>query len=494
MDDNITTFLAFTAIEDTAVAKQFLELSGDNVEYAVQLFLESGSSAAANDADLAQRLRQEAYQDDVREADANVHRRETLQDSFGFGSFGNPIASTDAIFGPARAGVFNQRFEDLDDEGEDDEDYEDEEMDYDEYYNNNAALDDIEETGALDAANLVVLEVDLDSDGDLPTFTRGSYSGSVNGAPRLSRGARGGVEHLSELSLTQRRLAELFKPPFDVMSRISLDAAKMKGREQEKWILVNIQDNTEFQCQVLNRDFWYNAEVKHVVSRNFIFLQYQVDSQWGEMFCNFYHVDAYPYICILDPMTGERVRLWPCGVVPDIADWVSDVELFLEKFSFESGAQNPAVHHEVLFDPDVMSEEQQIEYALRQSIAKDHENKDGTEEKRKASEKANNDPFSRISAQDHIEPSGDTVTRIQVRFPTGKRLIHKFDYENDQVVKIYQWLKHIFTQNDESVYGIGLEDIFQISSVGNSNLLIECLTESIGAAELKNASLLVEKC
>ncbi|RKP29839.1 hypothetical protein METBISCDRAFT_17674 [Metschnikowia bicuspidata] len=467
MDNNIATFLAFTATEDPAVAKQFLELSGDNVEYAVQLFIESDSNSnAATDEALAQRLQLKAYQDtNVREADTTVHRHETLEDSFGaFGGLGalyrNQMATLNAMFGRGRTGVFNQRVEELEDSGDDmydDEDNDDDEIDYGDEQPEADDYDDVEE---------------VDSTGN-----------------SLPRRARSREEQLSGLSLTQRRLADLFKPPFDIMSRVSLDEAKVLARGEEKWILVNIQDNSEFQCQVLNRDFWLNSGVKSAVRRNFKFLQYQVDSTWGEMFCNFYHVDSYPYICILDPMTCERVRQWPSGKVPDTVDWLTDVELFLEKFLLGSGAQNPIVEHEVRFDPDSMSEEQQIEYALRQSIANDPSQ--GLQKTPEPDVPA--DPFDSIITQDHIEPSSGTVTRIQVRFSTGKRLVHKFDFENDKVVRIYEWLKHVFSQNEESIYGIGPDDRFQISTAG-ADSLIKSLQKSVGEAGLKNASVLVEKC
>ncbi|WPK24869.1 hypothetical protein PUMCH_002164 [Australozyma saopauloensis] len=495
MDDNIATFLAFTATEDTAVAKQFLELSGNNVEYAVQLFMESGTTNSSHDADLAQRLQQEAYQDNVREADTNVHRHETLQDSFGsFASpFTNPMTAANAIFGRGRTGVFNQRFEELDDEDEDedpynDDDYDNDEIDYDDEPQEIDDGSEIEEIDGHISTNPIVVEIDLDSDEQSSSLARNTGGSS---AP-VSRRARRREDHLLELNLTQRRLADLFKPPFDIMSRISLDDAKIIGRRDKKWILVNIQDQSEFQCQVLNRDFWSNADVKHMVKENFVFLQYQVDSPWGEMFSNFYHVTEYPYICILDPLTGERVRQWPSGLVPDVTDWLSDVELFLEKFSLGSGAQNPHAEHEVRFDPDAMSEEQQLEYALRQSVANEESQTQTIEAQEKEEEEQ--DPFKSIQSIDHEEPSGGSITRVQVRFPTGKRLVHKFDLETDKVLNLYQWLKFVLSQDDGSTFGIGPDDIFQLSCVGRSNPLIESLEDSIGQAGLKNASVLVEKC
>lgn len=469
MDDDIATFLAFTGSEDAAAAKQFLEIAGNNVEYAVQLFMENGNQPQVRsnqDEEFAQQLQQQAYQENVREADANVHRHETLLDLFP--TYGQmPMARETDMFGGGRVGIFNQRFDMDDDEDEfvEDQDYEDEpqieDLDDD--------LDDI---------------MQIDETGEPVRQTR---------RVRLER------NRLLELTFTQRRLAELFKPPFDLIERISLDTAKLRGRSEKKWILINIQNQAEFPCQMLNRDFWSNAEVKRKVKENFIFLQYQHDSVNGENYLNFYSVDEFPHISILDPMTGERVHKWKDGQVPDVEDWLSDVEMFLEKFSLQPSASNPMVKHEVKFDPDAMSEEQQIEFAMKQSIAAsgaDANNAisldDDEEELEPEVPEVQSDPFEAIKPQDHTEPAGGSVTRIQFRFPSGKRLIHKFDFENDSVGQIYQWLKFVLQESGESEYGIGPDDRFTMSSVGKGKLL-DLVDEKIGAAGLKNASILLEK-
>lgn len=456
MDNEIATFLAFTATEDAAVAKQYLEISGNNVEYAVQLFLESGSAPQpANDEEVAQRLQQEAYEDNgVREADANVHRHETLLDSFP--SYQPQVDTDTAMFGTGRVGVFNQRFGPYGDDALDD-DYEDEPRIVD--------LDDLDDDDVME----------LDDDGE---------------PVRPTRRVRLQTSRMSELTSTQRRLARLFKPPFDLIERTDLDGAKIKGRLEQKWILVNIQDQSEFQCQVLNRDFWSNTDVKRVVLQDFVFLQYQRDSPNGTSYLNFYSIDAYPHISILDPMTGERVKTWTDGTVPPVDEWITDVELFLEKFSLRPGSTNPLVQHEVRFDPDAMTEEQQIEYALKQSrggadepIAVDDDEPEPP---------ATQDAFESIQPVDHDEPTSGSVTRIQVRFPNGKRLVHKFDFESSQVLQIYQWLKYVIANADASVYGVAPGERFSISCVGKPKLL-DILDQSIGDAGLKNASILLEK-
>lgn len=459
MDNDIATFLAFTGTEDAATAKQFLEVSGNNVEYAVQLFMESGNNKQA-DEEMAQKLQEEAYQDQVRDADATVHRHETLLDSFP-----QQIPSREVdIYGTGRVGIFNQRF-----------DMEDSNSSYDRA----TPFEESEEEYSDE-----VMELD---DDDLVRPTR---------RIQLER------NRMSELTSTQKRLAELFKPPFDLIDRISLDQAKIKGRSELKWILVNIQNQAEFVCQMLNRDFWANADVKRAVKADFIFLQYQHDSVNGANYSNFYSVDSFPHIAILDPMTGERVYKWKDGEVPVVEDWLSDVALFLEKFSLQPNANNPMVHHEVRFDPDAMSEEQQIEFAMRQSVQSgaDPSNAisvDSDEEPLDVHETQNQqsltqqeqNPFDKIKPMEHTEPTSGSVTRIQFRFPGGKRLIHKFDCDSDTVGRIYLWLKHVLSTDDS--YGIAAGDTFTMSSVGTGKLLD--MDQTVGEAGLKNATVLLEK-
>ena len=475
MDDNIATFLAFTATEDPAVAKQFLDISGGNLEYAVQLFMESGShqpppQAASNDEEMAQRLQLQAYQDnDIREADANIHRHETLLDSFP--TYDSGLENANAIFGSGRIGIFNQRFHEED-----------------------AYSDQIDEEFSGDSdANHGIIELNLEDDDDeiIELDLEEERSDRPNRRTRAQR------DRLNELSSTQRRLAELFKPPFELIMRTSLDGARQQGKEERKWILVNIQDQSEFQCQVLNRDFWTDSSVRDIVRSEFIFLQYQNDSPHGQNYQNFYSVTAYPHISILDPMTGERVYTWSDGVVPSVDEWVSDVTLFLEKFSLLPGSRNPVVKHESRIDPDAMTEEQQIAYALQQSIGNNTEapasSSSGSSSQLEdlSPDEVSLDPFSAISPRPHTEPISGPLTRVQVRFPNGKRLIHKFNPELDTVSTIYSWLKFVLSEAEESAYGIGNEG-FTISCTGKAKLL-ECLNQTIKEAGLSNASILLEK-
>jgi hypothetical protein len=104
-----------------------------------------------------------------------------------------------------------------------------------------------------------------------------------------------------------KRLADLFRPPFDIMFRGAFEEARAAAREQSKWLLVNVQDPTEFACQVLNRDLWSDSFVKDIVRESFVFLQYGNESSEGKRYLTLYPVKHYPYVAIIDSRTGKRL-------------------------------------------------------------------------------------------------------------------------------------------------------------------------------------------
>ncbi len=63
------------------------------------------------------------------------------------------------------------------------------------------------------------------------------------------------------------------------MAHLSWDEARDQGKEEKKWILVNLQNMSDFNCQALNRDLWKDEAIRDLVKENFIFLQHDKDSQ-----------------------------------------------------------------------------------------------------------------------------------------------------------------------------------------------------------------------
>lgn len=141
-----------------------------------------------------------------------------------------------------------------------------------------------------------------------------------------------------------RTLEDLFRPPLDLIFTGPMDAAKDEGTRANKWLLVNIQNTEEFACQVLNRDVWSNAAVKSIISEHFIFWQVYHTSREGQRYMQFYGVNSFPYVAILDPRTGECLQTWTSRADSNLlCEWLTD---FLQDHSRPNPSQQPQQQHQ----------------------------------------------------------------------------------------------------------------------------------------------------
>lgn len=314
------------------------------------------------------------------------------------------------------------------------------------------------------------------------------------------------------------RLAELFRPPFELMTRIPWEDAREQGKEEQKWILVNVQDPSIFDCQSLNRDIWKDEGVKDTVKENFIFMQYDKDDPRGNQYIQYYFPlkdsqAAYPHIAIVDPRTGEQVKVWSGPPVPKAPDFMMQLHEFLDRYSLNASAKNPVAKRKpekpVAVDVDRLTEEEMLNLALQNSLAngetgpREHDPDDLTKSigdlskgKGKDIEVGSADtngtvseapvtsPFAAISSTNpHTEPANNpaTTTRIQFRH-SGGRIIRRFDV-SDPVRRIFEWLKAEPIQDKEG------KD-FELKSMGKD--LIEDLDSTVADAGLKNGTVMVE--
>ncbi|KPI45565.1 UBX domain-containing protein 5 [Cyphellophora attinorum] len=316
----------------------------------------------------------------------------------------------------------------------------------------------------------------------------------------------------SEQSAHSNMLARLFQPPWDLMYGGSWEEARDEGKEQKKWILINIQDGSIFDCQALNRDLWKNDQVTETIKENFIFIQYSKDDPRADQYNSFYfqdhqNPDQYPHVAIVDPRTGEQIKLWS-RKIPTPAEFLMQLHEFLDRYSLDNNARNPVAKRKSETPKqksfDEMTEDEQLEHALQASMAAGAAEQPPTREdpddltrsvgdlrkpedpmdveENGSAEKAAT-PFSLIpSDRPHTEPAaGPGVTRVQIRH-SGGRIVRRFA-ENDPVQTIYEYLKA------EPVEGkAGLE--FELISM-NKNLM-EQRGETIESAGLKNGTVMVE--
>jgi hypothetical protein len=328
----------------------------------------------------------------------------------------------------------------------------------------------------------------------------------------------------SEANSKAAKLAELFRPPFELMSRLPWDDAREQGKEDEKWIIVNIQDPSIFDCQALNRDIWKNEGVKETVKENFIFMQYSKDDPRGSQYIQYYFPlrdseAAYPHIAIVDPRTGEQVKVWSGPPVPKAGDFLMQLHEFLDRYSLNAAVRNPVARRKpeksASLDVDRLTEEQMLDLALQNSLAnggntgpKDLDPDDLTKSigdlkeikgKGKGKEATGSamdtdddtssgqsaeTPFSLIASdKPHSEPPNDpaSTTRIQFKHSSG-RVIRRFN-TSSPVRGLYEWLK---ADPIDGKAGIP----FELKSMGKD--LIESLDSNIADAGLKNGTVMIE--
>ncbi|KAL2828773.1 hypothetical protein BDW59DRAFT_143008 [Aspergillus cavernicola] len=338
----------------------------------------------------------------------------------------------------------------------------------------------------------------------------------VSHRERLSA-ATGGA---SDASSKSNLLAELFRPPFEVMSRLPWDLAREEGREHEKWLLVNIQDPSIFDCQLLNRDLWRDQGVRDTIREHFIFLQYTKEDPRAAPYIQYYFQasdvsDNYPHIAIVDPRTGEQMKTWSGPPVVKPPEFLIQIHEFLDRYSLKHNVRNPVAKRKPETKEksiDAMTEEEMMEMAMRNSLgaeaaqsrrmedpddltrisgdvkgkgkAVDEDDVSMGETNESGTVEVEASVFSSISGDlSHTEPPADpaTTTRIQFRHPTG-RIIRRFAL-NDPVRRIYEWLKADPPLPDKA----GVE--FELNSMGRN--LIEVLDISVESAGLKNGTVMI---
>jgi hypothetical protein len=255
-----------------------------------------------------------------------------------------------------------------------------------------------------------------------------------------------------------------------------------------------------------------------LLKEHFIFLQYEKGDVRSQEYVNFYFgqgfedTNNYPYVSIIDPRTGEQVKLWTGMPFPTAAEFHSDLVEFLDRYSLAANSKNPVPKTKPktkTVDYGRMTEEEMLEMALKNSLeANGSPSKPSVQDpdeltksipdmgkgKGKAGEDTTEDftpsppsdsPFTQISSGNpHIEPENNptTATRIQFRHPAG-RVIRRFTI-SDPVRRIYEWLKSEPLEGKEGVQ-------FELKAQPGGDL-IEKLDMTIEQAGLKQGTVMIE--
>ena len=313
------------------------------------------------------------------------------------------------------------------------------------------------------------------------------------------------------------------------MAPLAWDDARDQGKEDKKWIMVNLQDMSDFNCQALNRDVWKDGPIKDLVKHNFIFLQYDKTDRAADQYISFYFPNQthenpanYPHVSIIDPRTGEQVKVWSGTPFPTALEFHAQLAEFLDRYSLEAHAKNPVLktkQPKQVVDVDRMTEEEMLEMALRNSLENggngsssapkvvDPDALTRPTDSAKGKERADQEPaqavapepepepeapakeeslFAQIASdRPHVEPAADpaTTTRVQIRNPP-QRIVRRFRLD-EPVRRIYEWLKAEPLEGKE-----GLE--FELKSMPGGVNLLDVIDQTIKEAGLANGTVMVE--
>lgn len=304
---------------------------------------------------------------------------------------------------------------------------------------------------------------------------------------------RGGF---GEEGLTSRSsLTSMFRPPLRLLYRGTFSSAMKAAKEQGKWLLVNIQDETVFTSHMLNRDTWSDDIVQNVVESGFVFWQNYWSNEPTRKYISLYPLqrEELPHIAIIDPRSGQRLAQWTGFLSPqDLTEKLSD---FCDQHPIPEGhastaAPTPAEqqHHNPFPSGEGISEDAQLAAAIAASLEENsgasnevinvdesEEGKDETHEEEEETKEEELDP----------EPAAGTagVTRIQIRAPDGKRLIRRF-LKTEPVSHIWTFIRQEIPESRRANFEVR-------TAIPPAN--IDYSTETtIEEAKLANASLLIQ--
>ena len=328
-DENITQFLAFTGSSDTDTARSYLEMSGGSVETAVGLWLEhnggGGSGGGVEAAAAAAAAAAPAGGGSFHDADAvrapDRTRTEALLGPAGGGhgamaaamAAGGMFAAGAGSISGAEAAMMSAFAAASDDDDDD----------YMEYAGGGEGSGSGSRSGPVSAAAFDAREA-VNEAAAAAAAGGGGGGGGAGGGSSGNGGSNGGdAIAAGDHSTTNGEgsvgaapasaggratsLADMFAPPTNLIyaGPGGFQGARQAARDSRRWLLVNIQSDSDFACHALNRDVWRDELVENLVRDGFIFWQAVDTTSEGSTYSERYRVGGYPHVAIIDPRTAR---------------------------------------------------------------------------------------------------------------------------------------------------------------------------------------------
>eukprot|EP00615_Pteridomonas_danica_P002477 CAMPEP_0114343664 /NCGR_PEP_ID=MMETSP0101-20121206/10793_1 /TAXON_ID=38822 ORGANISM="Pteridomonas danica, Strain PT" /NCGR_SAMPLE_ID=MMETSP0101 /ASSEMBLY_ACC=CAM_ASM_000211 /LENGTH=497 /DNA_ID=CAMNT_0001478533 /DNA_START=51 /DNA_END=1544 /DNA_ORIENTATION=+ len=138
-----------------------------------------------------------------------------------------------------------------------------------------------------------------------------SSSSSSSSSNTSSKSNKKNNKHIIALNddgvIKDKVLSDLYRPPLEIIFNGSFADAKQHAKTESKWLVVNIQDDSVFESQLLNRDTWSNDTLQLLMESLCVFWQTYSTQPQGQTFIERYKVNKLPFIALVDPRTGMSV-------------------------------------------------------------------------------------------------------------------------------------------------------------------------------------------
>ena len=241
-DELVSQFMAFTGSADPSQAASYIEMSGGNLETAVGLYMEhqggggGGPGGAAGGGGM---------DDQVRAPDATRSMR--LMDDFGGGG-GGMMMGGGMMHGGNPYGMHMDPMLD-------------EQLQRSAFADDPPAVADVREAINRSAA---ALADNQDEESKDEMDDEDYVEADDDEEPEPTRPAANSAA----------RLADMFAPPDHLIYKEGgFEGARTMAKDSKRWLLVNLQRDSEFSCHALNRDVWRDELVENLVREGFILWQ-----------------------------------------------------------------------------------------------------------------------------------------------------------------------------------------------------------------------------
>ncbi|GMH85445.1 hypothetical protein TL16_g10234 [Triparma laevis f. inornata] len=174
-----------------------------------------------------------------------------------------------------------------------------------------------------------------------------------------------------------KNLKDMFAPPTNLMYVGPFQTARQAAKESKRWLMINIQRDSDFASHALNRDVWSSETVESVVKTGFIFWQMMEEREEGRIYCERYNVTSFPHIAFLDPRTGRSMwskEGWSMENPVTAETFLESVVDFCDRNSFDRPPSAPKVERggekkQRVGSIEDASESDQMEAAIRASLS-----------------------------------------------------------------------------------------------------------------------------